>query len=312
MDNKIIDIYNLDNLKTDCKYFTMRITILNDEIYSFEIDGETHNKNKINIIKNKTFSNILELSQIIKEYGYNETLIGIKFILHNIDTPVNYKSTIFTDDIYNGQIIYDNIINIFELNIGKKLPIINGYVQINIYKLKILLKISVNDYLILDYEYINPDKYFYNFKSSTFYFKVKYNNMNKFIKEYNNFNKLIKIDEISFTSNNKEGTLQIEMYKPCKNYYCCLITKINYNGYIIDMIQNIKCNCIEYELLEYIKTENKFYNRQKMCICFAKKKYLKLNEINIKYYKIDKNILINKFYMNNDKNEIQRYFYYYF
>lgn len=308
MDNKIIDIYNVNNLKTDCKYFTMRITILNNEIYSFEIDGETHNKNKIKFEKDKTVLKILKLSQIIKEYGYNENLIGIKFILHNIDSPVYYKSTIFSDDIYNGQIIFDNIINIFDIMFEQKLPI-NGYVQINIYKLKILSRISVNDYLILDYEYINPDKYFYNLKSSTFYFKIKSYNINKYIKEYNNFNKLIKIDEIPFTSNNKEGTLQIEMYKPCNNYYCCLITKINYNGYIIDMIQNIKCNCIGYELLDYIKTENKFYNRQKMCICFAKKLYLKLNEINIKYYKIHKNILNNKFYMNSDGG-IQRYFYY--
>jgi hypothetical protein len=314
MDDKIIDIYDLDNLKTNCNYFTMRITISNDKIYSFEIDGESHNINKINTVKTDKFSNVFELSHIIKDYGYNECLIGIKFQTHNIDTFKRFKSTFFCDYIYDGQIIIDNIKDIFELDIGKKFPILNGHIQIYIYELKISLdeNKSVNSLYncIHDNEYIHPDKYYYNLKSTTLYFKITYGTMDRHIREYKNSNKLIKTIEIPFTSNNKEGTLQIEMYKPCTSYCCCLITKIIYNEYIIDTVQNNKCNCIQYELLDYIKTDNIFYNRQKMCFCFSRKLFVKLNEMNIKYYKIDKNILTEKCYIQFDE-DILRYFYIY-
>jgi hypothetical protein len=313
MDDKIINIYNLDNLKTDCNYFTMRITIENDKIYSFEIDGEMHNKNKIKILKDSLYSSKLELSHIIKDYGYNSCLIGIKFIIYNIDTFIDYRSITFNGCIYDGQIIIDNIGDIFELEIGKKFPIVNGYIQINIYELKTSIEKNLGyNYLYNcrhDNEYINPDKYFYNLKSTTIYFKILYENMNQCIKKYKNLNKLIKIVEIPFTSNNKEGLLHIEMYKPCSSYCCCLITKIVYDENIIDTVQNNKCNCNHYELLDYIKTDNKFFNKQKMCYCFAEKLFKKLRELDIVSYKIDKKIFIDKFYISDE--EILRHFYIY-
>jgi hypothetical protein len=85
MKNKIIDIYNLDKLKSDSDYFTMRITIQNDEICSLEIDGETHNKNKIIITKKKTYSTILDINNIITEHGYNNCMIGIKFKIKELE-----------------------------------------------------------------------------------------------------------------------------------------------------------------------------------------------------------------------------------
>lgn len=315
MDDKIIvDIYDLDNLKTDCEYKTIRINIIDDKIYSLEIDREIHNINKIEISETKLLT-ILDFTEIIKKYCYYGCLIGIKFILQNIETHVKFNSEIFHDYIYDGQIIIDKINDIFELEIYKKSPITNGYIQINIYKLKLFS----DEYKIMnslyncrhDNEYVNPDKYFYNLKSTTLFIKLSYDHMNTIIKEYKHNNKLIKTIEIPFLSNNIEGTLQCELYKPCKYYCYFLIIKIIYNGSIIDTIQNTKCNCIEYELQDYIKTHNKFFNRQKMCLCFVRKLFFKLNNMNIKYYKIDKNILIDELYINKTFDEILRYFYIY-
>lgn len=319
MNNKIVDIYNLDNLKTDTYYKTFRITFENDLIYSFEIDEELHSKNKIKPIETKPYLDIFDLTNIIKEYIYNECLIGIKFIIHNIETSVKFNSNVFSDYIYDGQIVIDNIIKnkYFELEIGKKLLIKNGYIQINIYKLKSTILFDENKIINSVYtcrhnnEYVNPDKYFYNLKSTTLFIKLPYRNIDKLKCNIKHSDRLIKTIEIPFTSNNNEGTLHVEMYRPCKDYYYFLITKIIYNGSIIDSVQNNKCYCVEYKLQDYIKTHNKFFNRQKMCLCFARKLSFKLNEMNIKFYKIDKNILIDKLYIYKDEEEILRYFYIY-
>jgi hypothetical protein len=301
--NNIVDIYNLDNLKTDCSYFTIKITFDNDKIHSLEIDGELHNKNKININYFNKFRPIFNLYDIIDDYGYDNILIGIKFKIHNINTQIIYRSeNMYESSVYDDEIIIDKIVNKnFKIEFRKYMTIekITGSIQINIYELK-QSNISPYSFKYSDLEYYSekfriPNN-FYILKLDTPYFKIHkaYTDLNipKCV------NKIFKNYEIPFIHNNVEGTIQLECYCNCSIYLYYLITKIVYNGTIIDIVQNNKCACNEYSVLDYIKTSSKFYNRKKKCLCFLIKLNNLLKELKLYHVFIKKDIFKEKLNLN--------------
>lgn len=301
MDDKIVDIYNLDNLKTDCSYFTIKITFDNDKIYSLEIDGESHNKNKIKLNYYNKQRLVLNLYDIIDDYGYDNILIGMKFKIYNMYTQIIYRSeNINENSLYDDEIIIDNIINEnFKIEFRKYISDekITGSIQINIYELK-QSNITPYTFKYSDFKYSNIEYYsgkinipnnFYVLKLDTSYFKIYKDYVNLNIS--NRVNKIIKIYEIPFIQHNIEGTIQLECYSNCPIYFYYLITKIVYNGTIIDTVQNNKCMCNEYSALDYIKTSSKFYNRKKKCWCFLYKLYNLLTDFKLYYIYIKKDII---------------------
>lgn len=321
MNEKIVDIYNLDYLKTDCNYFTIRILFQNNQITNLEIDGETHNKKKIPLSRQMEGHRIyLRLIDIIEDYGFDLSLIGIK-INHNINNRIRYISNFTLDNsVYNGQVIIDHIEDkcTFEFNKNS----LNGYIQINIYeilpsylKFKSLnnklfnMSISIKNIVYnsrFNNEIINRVDNYYTFGRGTKYFRIYsdcFNNL-KGIK-----NKYIKLIELPFTDYNKEGTLQLECYKICNSYYYFVISKIIYSGEIITTTQNTKCDCTDYQLINYVKTDNEFFNKTKMCWCHFNKINNKLRELKILNYQIEKNIFEEKLQL-KFSCEINRFFYF--
>lgn len=298
MNDKIINIYNLDNFKTDCNYFTIRILFQNNEIINLEIDGETHNKKKITLSQQPQSDLLfLQFIDLINEYGFDHTLIGIK-INHNINECVNYFSNnIRYKGVYNGQVIIDHIVDKFTFVFNK--GFLNGYIQINIYEIYSCYVKSMGVYLnaiVFDYNFhsviTKTINYNYRFSNRTIYFKIRseffqYLTDNKSIK-----NKYIKLIELPFA--NKEGKIHLECYKICNMYYYFVISKIIYDGEIITMTQNIKCDCIDYLLINFVKTENEFSNKIKRCTCFLNRIFKKLTELKIYEYDIPKNIFEEK------------------
>lgn len=305
MGDKIVDIYNLNNLKTDCNYFTMKITFDNDKIYSLEIDGETHNKNKIDINYYNKNIIILDLYKILEDYGFDNQLFGIKFKIHNINLQITYISYhIYEESVYDGEIVIDNIINHkFKIEFRKILHTekITGYIQLNIYELINILPLLPNKYN----ETLKILNNLYILNLDTQYFKINKNFVNLDIK--NRINKVIKKYELPFYQKNIEGTVQIECYSNCSKYFYYIITRIVYNGTIIETIQNNKCNCDEYNALDFIKTESIFYNREKKCRCFLTKLYKLLKELKIESIFIKKNDILQNLNL-KEMCEIMSYF----
>lgn len=310
MDDKIVNIYDLDNLKTDCNYFTIKITFENDKIYSLEIDGESHNKNKIIIIPSSKIL-FLNLYDIIEDYGYDYMLVGIKFKIHNINTPIGYRTYKKSEkSIYDGQIIIDDIQEKFQIDLikGEK---ISGSVQINIYEL-MRSKISHHDnfrnYSQFYMEPFDISSNFYCLKLLTSYLKIFKHNVKLDIP--GKINKCIRKYEIPFVEKNMEGTIQLECYINCSRYIYYVISRIAYNGAIIDTIQNNKCDCSEYATLDYIKTDNKFTNRIKSCWCFLDKVYRIFGELKLYCIFIKKEDLIKSLNLKNNIENLNiiRYF----
>jgi len=295
MDN-IVDIYNLNNLKIDDDYFTIKIIFEKNKIYSLEINGELQNKNKIDSYYYNSHRFIINLYDIIKDYGYNNKQISIKFKIYNInDSIIDYRSdNIAGISLYDGQIINDCIKKKFQINLQVLFEKITGSIQINIHKIKQSEKIYNN----INYEYLEiletfNEHYFLHLDDISYLRIKKYSLC--FDEMPIQINKIIKTYELPFiSSTSTEGTIEIECYKNCSEYLYYIITKINYNGYIIDFVQNNKCICDEYTMLDYIKTDNKFYNRKKKCRCFINKIYKLLTELNLGTIKIKKNIFEQK------------------
>lgn len=310
MDDKIVDIYNLDSLKSDCNYFTMRITLENSKIHSFEIDGESHNKNKINIHQSQKML-FINLYDIIEEYNYDCTLIGIKFKIHNINQEISYVSSMKSDkSIYDGQIIIDDIYDKFQIQFYKSSENekITGSIQINIYELAESRKSqheNIRNYLQYYYDVLDVNEFCY-LKIPTIYFKILKNYVKLDIPL--KCNKVVKKYEIPFIQKNIEGTVQLECYSNCSIYFYYVITRIVYNGSIIDTTQNYKCDCSEYTTLDYIRTDNKFTNKIKMCWCFLDKLYKILKELKLYTIYIKKEDLIKRLNFENDVDSISRYY----
>lgn len=312
MDDKIVDIYNLDNLKSDFNYFTIKITFENNKIYSLEIDGELHNKNKLDRLISKNIF-IINLYDIIDEYGYDCMLIGIKFKIHNINKQIIYSSNNkYEQSIYDGQIILDDIDDKFEIQIAKlseqNSKKITGSIQIDIYELLESKKShheSIRSYTQYYYDPFDVHD-FCCLKLPTPYLKILKYNVKLDIPD--KINKCIRKYEIPFVEKNMEGTIQLECYSNCSKYFYYVITKIVYNGTIIDCMQNYKCDCSEYASLDYIRTDNKFSNKIKMCWCFLNKLYKIIKELKLEFIFIKKEDLIKSLNLKNNIESICRYY----
>jgi hypothetical protein len=203
---------------------------------------------------------------------------------------------IHENSVYDGEIIIDDIINDkFQIEFRKTSSIekITGYIQINIYELQqsnISRHESIRCFTQYYSETLNIFNNHYILKLDTPYFKINKNFVNLDIK--NRINKVIKKYELPFYQKNIEGTVQIECYSNCSKYLYYIITKIVYNGTIIETIQNNKCNCDEYNALDFIKTESIFYNRKKKCWCFQTKLYTLLKELKIECILIKKDDIL--------------------
>ena len=209
--DNIIDIYNLDNLKVDNNYLSLKLYIENDKLSGLIIDDEPCNLNKIKVI-NKLYTTRIILDKIIKEFEYDECIVAIKIKIYNLNNQISYRGLF--NAIYG---IYDEQIFIEKLSyidIDYKCDDIpaNGYIHIIIYDIdKICLdykdKINLLKY---SYDSINFDKLAkgqsINFLGHTKYLQIHRQYINN---DISSINKLIKIIEISIMNNNINGTIEI-------------------------------------------------------------------------------------------------------
>ena len=73
------------------------------------------------------------------------------------------------------------------------------------------------------------------------------------------------------------------------------------------MIQNNKCYCANYLVLNYIKSNSLINNKLKTCKCFNQYIIDRLNELNLKNYYINKDELIRKLLLKSEYSDIRKY-----